>query len=283
LIAMVRHGFLLLISIFQVAAISKVVPSKVPAVHGMFIEPRSNQIWLSDTFRKLAPVSQVYDSQGKAIPTLPAGKSLAGISIHPSQKIWAFCDVADSKIIFKSYKMDYGQVTVPTPWNARWAPSGDFLLAVSHNGSVYLVRPGQRSRSILDGLEAPFDIAFQNESKVWISEQGRTDSEGNHSPGHVCLYKFNIQAFKLEKRLCNKGAPLNNPEGLWPLPGGGVLVADAGNGTLVRLRADGETEVLERNLGIPILVQLVTKGNWAIFSNQFGGKPSVIFGTLDSR
>lgn len=163
-------------------------------------------------------------------------------------------------------------LTIPNPWNARWTPSGDTMFVVTYGGSVLRISGENQNDEIIDGLDAPFDIAPVSETSIWVSEQGESGT------GHVCLYNKDSSSEIYQRVVCNKNVALDNPEGLWPLADGSVVVVDTGAGTLVKINPNGAAKILEENLGIPILLQVLEQGNWVIFTNQSKAGPALIFG-----
>ncbi|TLG76988.1 hypothetical protein [Methylocystis sp. B8] len=257
---------------FAHAEIIKVERSAVLGAHGMYVKSQS-EIWLADTYNRLNAGSQVYDSSGNVVKHAARGNSIAGIAKHPRQDLYSFCDIAGSQVYWlDSDGNKVRTLTIPQPWNARWTPSGDAMFIVTFGGSVLRVSGESRSDEIIRGLDAPFDIAPVGETSLWVSEQGTPGK------GRVCFYDKASSAEAYEKIICNQGVELDNPEGLWPLSDGSVVAVDTSSGTLVKISKDGSTIVLAEDLGVPILVQLMDEGQWAVFTTRSKFGPAVIFG-----
>lgn len=263
----------ILISIYAQSEIIQIVPSPVPSAHGMYVK-NQNEVWLADTFKKRDKVSQFYDLLGNPISRLPTGSGISGISKHPLKDVMSFCDTMKSEIIWLNPAGEtVMKFSIANPWNARWNSSGTLQYVVTYSGSVFELSSIGNAKEIVRGLDAPFDIAPIGENSFWVSEQGEKGS------GQVCKYKKMGNDY--QKVICNHGVQLENPEGLWPLADEGVISVDAQAGTLVRIYPDGSTKILEKDLGIPILVQLLDDKNWAIFSNQTSKGPAIVFGKSD--
>lgn len=243
----------------------------VPAAHGMYIGPRG-RVWFADTFHKLNPVSHIYNAEGEIVKTAPFGVGLGGIAKHPTKSLFSFCDTMGSLIHWlDGHGRHVASFKVSEPWNARWTPSGDKMWVVSYRGEVFELAADGESREILSDLDAPFDLAPVSDSRFWLSEQG---SHGRS--GRVCL--FDGSKPKPQKIVCNRGVELSNPEGLWPLADGSVLAVDTEAGLLLRIAANGSSEVLEKNLGLPILVQALKEDRWVVFTNQSNSGAAVVYG-----
>lgn len=254
------------------AEILKMEKASVPAAHGMFVKS-PNEIWLSDTFKKLGTTSNVYDQIGNVAKLAASGKGIAGISKHPSQELYSFCDVMGSQVqwLDASGKKIY-EFSVANPWNARWTPSGNSMFVVTYEGTVERVFNGGNEAIIISDLDAPFDVAPISETELWVSEQGAAGA------GKVCQYAKSASSELYEKIACNKDMQLENPEGLWPLADGSVVVVDTAAGTLVKIEKDGSSKILADKLGVPILVQVLEQGKWVVFTNQSSVGAALIFG-----
>ncbi|MEF3368104.1 hypothetical protein V3H18_16335 [Methylocystis sp. 9N] len=254
------------------AEIIKIESSSVPAAHGMYVKSPS-EIWLADTYNKRNAGSQVYDYSGNVVKGAAHGDGVAGIAKHPRQDLYAFCDVMGSQVYWLNSNGDKIRVlAIPNPWNARWTPSGDAMFVVTYGGSVLRISGEGRSDEIIHGLDTPFDIAPIGETSLWVSEQGKAGK------GRVCFYDKAASSEAYEKIICNQGVDLDNPEGLWPLSDGSVLAVDTDSGALVKIGKNGSTIVLAKDLGLPILVQLMEEGQWVVFTNRSNIGPALIFG-----
>lgn len=258
-----------LFPISSFAEIERIEPVTAAAAHGMYVT--ADKVWLADTFKKVASTSHVYDLGGRIVPLTPNGQSIAGIAKHPDKDLFSFCDLTGSKVILQdSNGKIESTIPIQNPWVARWTPSGSQLFAVTYAGSVIQLLQDGSQKEILKDLDAPFDIALLDENRFWVSEQG------TNGDGRVCLYE-RTSMDSYQKVTCNKNIPLSNPEGLWPLKDGSVAVVDTETGDLLKIDSNGNTEVLEKNLGIPILVQFLTDENWVVYTNRSTG-PVLIYG-----
>lgn len=254
------------------AEIITVTASPIPAVHGMYVFDL-NEIWLADTFKKNASSSRVYEmSSGLPAVNTPTGSGIAGIAKHPTTGSFSFCDVMGSEIVQIDAAGNLeNKVSIPNPWNARWTPTGSAMFATTFSGSVWIIQNGL-AQEILAELDAPFDIAPISAESFWLSEQGEKGT------GSVCRFDKVSSSGRFEKSTCNKGIKLENPEGLWLLPSGAVVAVDAEMGTLVKIAQDGMTTLLAKDLGIPILVQVLENDKWVIFTNRSSQGPAIIVG-----
>ena len=269
------HTLLLIALVFPCLAQAKILSiteADVPGAHGMYVTD-TGRIWLADTFKKIDQISKVYNEQLLVISTAPQTLGTAGISKHPTKDIFSFCDVNGSKVLWVNRKGNkLLNFTIRNPWNARWSKSGDSMYVVTYSGEVIHILNGKKQTQVLQGLDAPFDIAPVTENSFWVSEQGA------HGKGKVCLYKAPIKGSAYNRVVCNKGYDLSNPEGLWPTPDGGVLAVDTEKGKLVKINTIGEVKLLEEGLGLPIMVQLTSQSEWVIFTNQSNIGPAIIRG-----
>lgn len=263
----------LAIAIYIMPATSEIIMiqrATVPAAHGMYVVIPNN-VWLSDTFKKLGSPSKVYNSDGHEVNIAPTGRGISGIAKHPKQDLFSFCDVMGSEIHWNDLNgKQVRSISLSNAWNARWSPSGNVMFAVTYGGSV--VRITEENDEVVSGLDAPFDIAPIGETEFWVSEQGEVGT------GRVCRYAKLTHSSTYKKIVCNQNIELDNPEGLWARADGSVVVVDTGSGTLVKINPDGSSIVLAHNLGAPILVQLLDAGKWVIFTNQSAQGPALIFG-----
>ena len=119
------------------------------------------------------------------------------------------------------------------PWNVAHVGGGgggggaEQLVAVSDDGTVWqLPAGGGAGRQLFGGLKYPYGIADGGNGSVWISEQ----VDAPPTPGFVRRRSLSDGGAILEQ----VGFAFANPEGLALADDGALLIADTGNGNIVR-------------------------------------------------
>lgn len=261
---------MLLAMSFFCASLSAATVDLVQAVnlggaHGMEVTAKK-EILLADTFRSRRTVkSQLYRIKQQTVESISvSGAGLAGLSRNNLG--YLICDLHGSKVQqVDDHFLPLQSWKIQNPWIARTDSLGN-TFALTYGGELLKLLPDGQTETLLTGLDAPFDFAFtDNANEMWISEQGE-------NLGRVALWDLTPGQSAQTKLTARYH--WSNPEGL--LFANGLLwVLDTELGHLVKVHADGSTELTMADLGIPILIR-----PWGeqllIYSNQYQGSPALL-------
>mgnify|MGYP001575108426 FL=1 len=236
--------------------------------HGMEIDTQHEGLLLADTFRSMGTEdSRIYRLTESPAPraTGYSGQGISGISAVPGG--YLVCDLNASRVIQVTSSFEViREWSVSHPWNAKVDQNGT-PYAITHEGELVRLLPSGKTRTVISGLDAPFDFAFTHQSdEVWISEQGK-------GLGAVSGWKIPPRGNGI--RQISSNYPWANPEGMVFFQDS-IWVVDAERGELVEMGSDGSVESVFQGLGIPILVKN-DRGRLLVYSNQYRGRAALLW------
>jgi streptogramin lyase len=208
-------------------------------VHGLTVDGADN-FYYSDSYgRGARSIYRLTAGRGSPLRTRITGSIPAGLEVIGND-FW-MCDPGTGKVRrYDADLRDKEAFTVTQPWNLTRLPDGD-LLAATYSGAVELLRSGARAQVLFSGLDAPFDLAAQEDGNIWVSEQG---AQGE---GWVTLRRRNGAEI-------TRVGPFDNPEGLVLAADGTLWIADTGTGKIYRYdRTTGALSLHTDAIELPIV------------------------------
>lgn len=230
-------------------------------VHGLTAN-NTGDVFYSDSFargpRRVFRLKQgAVAAGGTSWPTGIEGQLPAGLEANGSY-LW-MCDTAAGSVTrFDRNFRKTVSLSATQPWNLAQLSDGS-LLAVTYGGAVEKLRAGEHPQVLFTGLDAPFDIAADEDDHLWMSEQG---AEGE---GWVTLRRHDGSEV-------TRVGPFDNPEGLVLASDGTLWIADTGTGKIYRYhRSSGVLTLHTDKVQLPIVGTELSDGS-VIFNGRMDGE-----------
>ncbi len=227
-----------------------------------------NEVWFANE-------ASIVDQFGRKVEGIPEVARLMGISKHPTENVYAFCDLRKDQVSLVTPGSSRTIVySIIDPLVARWSPSGKWLYVMTTWGVVRFSSEGQKEEVAPYSYDL-LDIAPVSDDGFWLSSNPS-------GVGKVCYYDARTRFEKsIQPKVCHdQSYYMMTPRGLWPREDGSVMAVDSYHGRLVQIKQDGKVTIRETGLRGAWTLQFLNEDHYVVF--RPGDQREVIFGRLDN-